>query len=108
VVSSSANTTLVLEAAGITGLFEAQVDGVVARERGLPGKPAPDTFLLAARELGGGPADAVVFEDAISGVAAGRAGGFAYVVGVDRAGHAEALAKAGADVVVADLSELRG
>jgi beta-phosphoglucomutase family hydrolase len=107
VVSSSANTTLVLGAAGITDLFEVQVDGLVARERGLPGKPAPDTFLAAARELGGGPQDAAVFEDALSGVAAGRAGGFAYVVGVDRAGQAAALAAAGADVVVADLAELR-
>ncbi|HWH27608.1 MAG TPA: beta-phosphoglucomutase family hydrolase [Mycobacteriales bacterium] len=107
VVSSSANTSLVLAAAGITDLFEVQVDGLVARERGLPGKPAPDTFLAAARELGGGPQDAAVFEDALSGVAAGRAGGFAYVVGVDRAGHADALREHGADVVVADLAELR-
>lgn len=107
VVSSSANTSLVLAAAGITDLFEVQVDGLVARERGLPGKPAPDTFLAAARELGGGPEDAAVFEDALSGVAAGRAGGFAFVVGVDRAGHADALREHGADVVVADLAELR-
>jgi beta-phosphoglucomutase family hydrolase len=107
VVSSSANTVLVLEAAGIGDLFDARVDGVVARERGLPGKPAPDTFLAAARDLGGGPDDAAVFEDAISGVAAGRAGGFTWVVGVDRAGHADALREAGADVVVQDLAELR-
>jgi beta-phosphoglucomutase family hydrolase len=107
VVSSSANTVLVLEAAGIADLFDARVDGVVARERGLPGKPAPDTFLAAARDLGGGPDDAAVFEDALSGVAAGRAGGFAWVVGVDRAGHADALREAGADVVVGDLAELR-
>lgn len=107
VVSSSANTTLVLQTVGIADLFDAQVDGVVARERGLAGKPAPDTFLAAARELGGGPADAAVFEDALSGVAAGRAGGFALVVGVDRVRQADALRQAGADVVVGDLSELR-
>jgi beta-phosphoglucomutase family hydrolase len=106
VVSSSANTALVLDAAGITDLFEVRMDGVVARERGLPGKPAPDTFLAAAAMLGGGPGDAAVFEDALSGVAAGRAGGFALVVGVDRAGQAEALRASGADVVVTDLSEL--
>jgi HAD superfamily hydrolase (TIGR01509 family) len=107
VVSSSANTTMVLQAAGISDLFEAQVDGLVAQQRGLPGKPAPDTFLAAAAELGGGPDDSAVFEDAISGVAAGRAGGFAFVVGVDRAGQADALAAAGAHVVVSDLAELR-
>ena len=107
VVSSSANTTLVLDTVGIADLFEVQVDGLVARHRGLPGKPAPDTFLEAARELGGGPEDAAVFEDALSGVAAGRAGGFVFVVGVDRVGQAAALAEAGADVVVQDLSELR-
>jgi beta-phosphoglucomutase family hydrolase len=107
VVSSSANTTLVLDSVGIRDLFDAQVDGVVARERGLAGKPAPDTFLAAAADLGGGPDDAVVFEDALSGVAAGRAGGFALVVGVDRVGQAQALREAGADVVVADLSDLR-
>lgn len=106
VVSSSANTTLILETVGIRHLFEAQVDGLVARERGLPGKPAPDTFLTAAAELGGGPADSAVFEDALSGVAAGRAGGFVWVVGVDRAGQAEALRESGADVVVSDLAEL--
>ena len=107
VVSSSANTTLVLDTVGIRDLFDAQVDGLVARQRGLRGKPAPDTFLAAARELGGGPADAAVFEDALSGVAAGRAGGFALVVGVDRVGQADALREAGADVVVGDLAELR-
>jgi beta-phosphoglucomutase family hydrolase len=106
VVSSSANTTLVLEKVGIRDLFEVQVDGVVARQRGIPGKPAPDTYLAAAADLGGGPHDAAVFEDAQSGVAAGRAGGFAFVVGVDRVGQAEALLAAGADVVVQDLSEL--
>ena len=106
VVSSSANTTLVLETVGIADLFEVQMDGLVARERGIAGKPAPDTYLAAAAELGGGPESAAVFEDALSGVAAGRAGGFAFVVGVDRVGQAEALLAAGADVVVQDLSEL--
>ena len=106
VVSSSANTTLVLGTVGIADLFDVQMDGLVARQRGIPGKPAPDTFLAAAKDLGGGPADSAVFEDAQSGVAAGRAGGFAFVVGVDRVGQAEALRSAGADVVVSDLSEL--
>jgi beta-phosphoglucomutase family hydrolase len=107
VVSSSANTQAVLRAAGIEDLFEVRVDALVARERGLRGKPAPDTYLSAAEALGGGPDEAAVYEDALSGVAAGRAGGFAFVVGVDRAGHAEALRESGADVVVADLAELR-
>jgi beta-phosphoglucomutase family hydrolase len=107
VVSSSANTQAVLRAAGIEDLFEVRVDALVARAEGLRGKPAPDTYLAAAEALGGGPQDAAVFEDALSGVAAGRAGDFAFVVGVDRAGHAEALREAGADVVVHDLAELR-
>lgn len=107
VVSSSANTQAVLEATGISDLFEVRVDALVAREHGLRGKPAPDTYLRAAELLGGGAQDAAVFEDALSGVAAGRAGGFAFVVGVDRAGHAEELAEQGADVVVGDLAELR-
>ncbi|CNE74478.1 hydrolase [Mycobacterium tuberculosis] len=108
VVSSSANTVQVLRAVGITGLFDARVDGVVAAERHLPGKPAPDMFLAGARELDVPPARAVVFEDALAGVQAGRAGGFAYVVGVNRVGdaHGKALAEHGADVVVEDLSEL--
>ena len=108
VVSSSANTVQVLRTVGITDLFDARVDGVVAAERHLPGKPAPDMFLAGARELGVPAAGAVVFEDALAGVQAGRAGGFAYVVGVDRVGgeHAKALAEHGADVVVDDLSEL--
>jgi beta-phosphoglucomutase family hydrolase len=106
VVSSSANCSEVLAGAGIQDLFERQVDGLVARRLGLKGKPAPDTFLEAARELGVGPERAVVFEDALSGVAAGRAGGFACVVGVDRVGQAQALREHGADVVVADLAEL--
>lgn len=106
VVSSSANAESVLEAAGLRTRFEVIVDGIVALQRGLPGKPAPDTFLAAARELGVDAADAVVVEDALSGVQAGVAGGFGLVVGVDRGGQAEALAKAGAHVVVSDLAEL--
>lgn len=106
VVSSSANTAQVLEVTGLAPLLDFRMDALVARERGLPGKPAPDTFLAAAKELGGGPEDSVVFEDALAGVASGKAGGFAYVVGVDRAGQAEALTAAGADVVVRELDEL--
>ncbi|MBD0328685.1 MAG: beta-phosphoglucomutase family hydrolase [Thermoleophilia bacterium] len=106
VVSASRNTRAVLAAAGIEELFEARVDGVVAGERGLRGKPAPDTFLAAAEELGVEPARAAVFEDALAGVEAGRAAPFGWVVGVDRAGHGDALRARGADVVVADLSEL--
>jgi beta-phosphoglucomutase family hydrolase len=106
VVSSSANTRQVLEVTGLAPLLEFRMDALVAGERGLKGKPAPDTFLEAARELGGGPADAVVFEDALAGVESGAAGGFAYVVGVDRAGQADALRAAGADVVVRELDEL--
>ena len=106
IVSSSANTQQVLDSAGIAGLFDVRVDGVIAKERGLRGKPAPDTFLAAAEELKV-PADhAVVFEDAQSGVAAGHAGHFALVVGVDRVGQAEQLKQHGADIVVKDLSEL--
>lgn len=110
VVSSSANTRQVLETVGITDLFDARVDGVVAAERNLPGKPAPDTFLEGAREVGVPPERAAVFEDALAGVAAGRAGKFGYVVGVNRvdAEHAAGLAERGADVVVDDLSELLG
>ena len=106
VVSSSANCRDVLEAAGIAELFEVQVDGIVAEREHLAGKPAPDTFLAGARELGVEPAAAAVFEDALAGVAAGRAGGFGFVVGVDRVGQAEALKEHGADVVVSDLSNL--
>jgi beta-phosphoglucomutase family hydrolase len=106
VVSSSANCHDVLVAAGIEDLFEARIDGVVAERERLRGKPAPDTFLAGARALGLEPPAAAVFEDALAGVAAGRAGGFGYVVGVDRAGQAEALKAHGADIVVADLAEL--
>jgi len=106
VVSSSANTEEVLRVTGISHLFEARVDGVVAREQHLPGKPAPDTFLAGARALDVRPAEAAVFEDALAGVAAGHAGKFGYVVGVDRVGQADALREHGADVVVEDLAEL--
>lgn len=106
VVSSSANCRDVLVAAGIEGYFDARVDGVTAAQAGLAGKPAPDTFLAGARELGVAPAAAAVFEDALAGVQAGRAGGFGCVVGVDRVGHGDALAEYGADLVVADLAEL--
>ena len=106
VVSSSANTAQVLEVTGLARFVELRVDGVTAAERDLPGKPAPDTFLAAAADLGVDPSQAAVFEDALSGVQAGRAGGFALVVGVDRVGQAEALASHGADVVVQDLDEL--
>jgi beta-phosphoglucomutase family hydrolase len=106
IVSSSANTVAVIEAAGIAGLFDARVDAQVAGERGLRGKPAPDTFLEAARMLGVGAKQAAVFEDAQAGVAAGHAGGFGIVVGVDRAGQADALRAHGADIVVQDLAEL--
>ena len=106
VVSSSMNCREVLAAAGIDELFEVRVDGVVAAERRLKGKPAPDTFLAAAAALGVAPADAAVFEDALAGVAAGRAGCFGVVVGVDRVGQADALRAHGADVVVDDLAVL--
>jgi beta-phosphoglucomutase family hydrolase len=106
VVSASANTRDVLESAGIADLFAARVDGITAREMGLAGKPAPDTFLAGARALGAAPGRAAVFEDALAGVAAGRAGGFALVVGVDRVGQADELMARGAHIVVRDLSEL--
>lgn len=106
VVSASRNTRQVLERAGIADLFETIVDGVVAAERRLSGKPAPDTFIAAAEALGVATASAAVFEDALSGVEAGRAAGFGWVVGVDRANHAEALRTRGADIVVTDLAEL--
>ncbi len=106
VVSSSTNCLDVLVAAGIDHLFEARIDGVVAEREDLAGKPAPDTFLAGASALGAEPADAAVFEDALAGVEAGRAGDFGWVVGVDRTGQAEALSRRGADVVVQDLAEL--
>jgi beta-phosphoglucomutase family hydrolase len=106
VVSSSTNCRDVLIAAGIEDLFDARIDGVVAEREHLRGKPAPDTFLAGARALGLKPTAATVFEDALAGVAAGRAGGFGFVVGVDRVGQAEGLKKHGADVVVKDLAEL--
>ena len=106
VVTSSANAGAVLAAGGIADMFDVQVDGNVAARLGLRGKPHPDPFLEAASQLGVQPRDAVVIEDALSGVQAGRAGGFGLVVGVDRHGDAEALKRAGADIVVADLAEL--
>jgi beta-phosphoglucomutase family hydrolase len=106
VVSASSNCREVLEAAGIADLFEARVDGVVAAREHLRGKPAPDMFLAAARILGVRPGASAVFEDALAGVAAGRAGGFGFVVGVDRVGQADALRSHGADVVVSDLADL--
>ncbi|MCY7342294.1 MAG: beta-phosphoglucomutase family hydrolase [Pseudonocardia sp.] len=106
VVSSSANAEQVLDVAGLARYIDHRVDGVSAKQRGLPGKPAPDTFLAAAADLGVDRAHAVVFEDALAGVASGKAGGFGFVVGVDRLGHAEKLREQGADVVVTDLAEL--
>jgi beta-phosphoglucomutase family hydrolase len=106
IVSSSANTEAVLKAAGVDSLFEVRVDHQVAEAAKLRGKPAPDTFLEAARLLGVAPANATVFEDALAGVAAGRAGNFGYVVGVDRVGQADQLRAHGADVVVEDLADL--
>jgi len=106
VVSSSANCHDVLVGAGIEDLLEVRIDGVVAKQEHLRGKPAPDTFLAGARALDLRPTEAAVFEDALAGVAAGRAGGFGFVVGVDRVGQAEALKEHGADVVVTDLAEL--
>ena len=106
VVSASKNCREVLIAAGIEQLFEARVDGIVAAQAGLRGKPAPDMFLAAATALDVAPAHSAVFEDAVAGVEAGRAGAFGWVVGVDRVGQAEALRSHGADQVVGDLSEL--
>jgi beta-phosphoglucomutase family hydrolase len=106
VVSSSRNATEVLDAAGLADRFAVVVDGNVAAARQLPGKPAPDTFLAASAELGAGPERAAVIEDAISGVAAGHAGGFALTIGVDRGAGRDALLEHGADLVVDDLDEL--
>jgi beta-phosphoglucomutase family hydrolase len=106
VVTASANGAKVIEAGGFADLIDERIDGLVAAREGLRGKPAPDTFLAGARVLGVAPAEAVVYEDAISGVEAGRAGNFGFVVGVDRVGQTEALRAAGADVVVTDLEQL--
>lgn len=106
VVSSSRNAREVLAAAGIAGLFEQVVDGEFGEQEGLRGKPAPDFFLACARELAIAPPEAAVFEDALAGVQAGRAGGFGRVVGVDRFGQADELRRHGADIVVSDLVEL--
>jgi beta-phosphoglucomutase family hydrolase len=106
VVSSSANTPAVLEAAGISHLFDTRVDGVTAARDGLPGKPAPDTFIAAARALGVDLERCAVVEDAISGVQAARAGNFGLVIGIARHDEPEALRAHGADVVVSDLAEL--
>ncbi|HWC79620.1 MAG TPA: beta-phosphoglucomutase family hydrolase [Pseudonocardiaceae bacterium] len=106
VVSSSANAAQVLSVAGLTDALDVRIDGTVAEIRKLKGKPAPDTFLAAAQELGTPPEHAAVFEDALAGVAAGRAGKFGFVIGVDRAGQAEELRRHGADIVVRDLAEL--
>lgn len=108
IVSSSANCRDVLRAVGAEHFFDVRIDGVVAAERHLPGKPHPDTFLAAARDLGVEAERAAVFEDALAGMDAGRAGGFGYVVGLDRTGQADALYAHGASVVVKDLAELGG
>lgn len=108
IVSSSANTRDVLHSIDAERLFDVRIDGVVARERKLPGKPHPDTFLAAARDLGVEPSRAAVFEDALAGMDAGRSGHFGFVVGVDRVGQTEALYAHGADRVVKDLAELGG
>ncbi|MFC9463518.1 beta-phosphoglucomutase family hydrolase [Streptomyces coelicoflavus] len=106
IVSSSANTRDVLRSIDAERLFDVRIDGVVARERKLPGKPHPDTFLAAARDLGVEASRAAVFEDALAGMDAGRSGHFGYVVGVDRVGQTDALYAHGADRVVKDLAEL--
>ena len=106
VVTASANGGQVVAAGGFADLIDARVDGVVAKRDGLRGKPAPDGFLAGARALGVEPAHCAVYEDALAGVAAGRAGDFGFVVGVDRVGQADELRERGADVVVQDLDEL--
>lgn len=106
-VSSSRNAAAVLEAAGLVDLFDARIDGVDLARLHLKGKPAPDLFLLAAERLGVVPARAIVVEDAVSGVEAGRAGRFRHVIGIDRHGRPEALRQAGADLVVPDLAFLK-
>ncbi|MGH2906622.1 MAG: beta-phosphoglucomutase family hydrolase [Solirubrobacterales bacterium] len=106
VVSSSANCKAILKSCGMLDSFQEIMDGEVAAERGIKGKPAPDTFLAAAAALGAEPAQATVYEDALAGVQSGRSGNFGFVVGVDRVGQADALKEHGADVVVQDLKEL--
>ena len=106
IISASENATAVLEAAGVGTLFPVQVDGLVARRLALPGKPDPAVFLEAARQLGSVPERAIVVEDALAGVEAGRRGGFAHVIGVDRTGYPDALRESGADVVVPDLADV--
>ena len=108
IVTASANGAQVIAAGGFADLIDVRIDGLVAARDHLRGKPEPDTFIAGARALGVPVTEAVVYEDALSGVAAGRAGGFGHVVGVDRVGQADALREAGADVVVGDLSELVG
>jgi beta-phosphoglucomutase family hydrolase len=107
VVSASRNMSEVLRSAGVADQFAARVDGIVADELGLPGKPDPAIFLEAARRLGVNPGRAVVVEDALAGVAAGRRGGFRLVIGVSRTGDPQALLDTGADVVLGDLGEAR-
>jgi beta-phosphoglucomutase family hydrolase len=106
VVTSSRNCTPVLRAAGIADLFEVQVDGITIEQERLRGKPAPDSFLKAAERLRVSPSRAIVVEDAIAGVQAGRAGRFGLVIGIDRQGDGRALREHGADIVVTDLSDL--
>lgn len=106
VVTASQNRSEVLAAAGIENLFDVHVDGLDAAALGLAGKPDAAMFLEAARRLGVGPAHAVVVEDALAGVSAGRRGGFGLVIGVDRLGDPGSLADAGADAVVSDLAEI--
>jgi beta-phosphoglucomutase-like phosphatase (HAD superfamily) len=106
VVSSSANTEQVLRVTGLDKYVEGRIDGVTLRERHIAGKPAPDSYIAGAHLAGVAVSAAAVFEDALAGVASGRAGNFGYVVGVNRTGQAEALKRSGADVVVDDLAEL--
>jgi HAD superfamily hydrolase (TIGR01509 family) len=106
VVSSSANTEQVLEVTGLAQYIEGRIDGVTLREQGIKGKPAPDSYIAGAKLAGVEPAGAAVYEDAIAGVQSGRAGNFGYVIGVNRVNQADALKKAGADIVVDDLADL--
>ncbi|MCS0602630.1 beta-phosphoglucomutase family hydrolase [Streptomyces sp. LP11] len=108
IVSSSANCRDVLRSIDAEHFFDVRIDGVVAAERKLPGKPRPDTFLAAAEDLGVEASRAAVFEDALAGMDAGRSGHFGYVVGLDRVGQSDALYTHGADIVVKDLAELGG